>query len=51
VPDDVRPTAGLVGGERVPARPSSWALAAEMERYLAAHNAPPNAKTMRRVRP
>ncbi len=51
VPDNVRPTAGLVGGERARAKTSSWALAAEMERYLAAHNAPPNAKTVRRVRP
>ena len=44
-------TGGLVGRERARATPSSWALAAEMERYLAAHNAPPNGKTVRRVRP
>ena len=42
---------GLVGGGRARAKPSSWALAAEMERYVAAHNAPPNAKTVRTVRP
>jgi len=40
----------LVGGGRSPAKPSGWALAAEMERYLAAHTAPPNGKTVRAVR-
>jgi hypothetical protein len=45
------PASGLVGGERALAKPSSWALAAEMERYIAAQNAPANVKTVRRVRP
>jgi len=45
-----RQVAELVGGDRAPAKPSSWALAAEMERYLAAHTAPPNVKTVRTIR-
>ena len=42
---------GLAGGGRAPAKPSSWALAAEMERYVAAHNTPPDGRTVRTVRP
>lgn len=41
----------LVGGGRSPARPSSWALAAEMERYLDAHRTSVGVKTVRAVRP
>jgi len=41
----------LVGGGRSPAKPSSWALAAEMERYLDAHRTAVCVKTVRAVRP
>ena len=41
----------LVGGECSPAKPSSWALAAEMERYLDAHRTAACVKTVRAVRP
>jgi len=40
-----------VGGGRSPAKPSSWALAAEMERYLDAHRSSVGVKTVRAVRP
>jgi len=42
---------GLVGGGRARAKPSAWALAAEMERYVAEHNAPPDGRTVRTIRP
>jgi hypothetical protein len=41
----------LVGGGRCPAKPSSWALAAEMEQYLDAHRGAVGVKTVRAVRP
>ncbi len=41
---------GLVGGGRAPAKPSSWALAAAMERYLADDDASSNRKTVRAIR-
>jgi len=48
-PDDR--DASLVGGGRSPAKPSSWALAAEMEQYLDAHRRPVDVETVRVVRP
>ncbi|MFH1732580.1 MAG: hypothetical protein ABIF82_13150 [Planctomycetota bacterium] len=44
------PGSSLVGGGRGSAKRSSWALAAEMERYVAEDAAPPNVKTVRTVR-
>ena len=46
----VEPDSGFVGGGRAPAKPSSWALAAEMERYLADDDASSNRKTVRTIR-
>lgn len=41
---------GFVGGGRAPAKPSSWALMAEMERYIADDDALSNRKTVRTIR-
>ena len=43
--------ASLVGGGRSPSKPSSWALAAAMEAYLAAHADAPCKAIERKPRP